>query len=327
MSKFKNCPPVLDSYLRYLELVEARAPATVDARYRDIKSFLQFLRSRCEDAPSAEEIAAGDIFVDQMDAAAVAAVTEEDVEDYLDYLVEEMHLKEQTVYRRKQSSLRMFYDYLLRHQQDLDVVIPRNPVPKGKRGECKTDEPCRALTPSEISKLLKAIEGEAAVRDTAIVLLIATTGLSISEVVKLRYADYREEILLVADRKVYLTEACQKAINRYLFEFRDPISDFLKDNTLFVTRTYRRRLTPRGLQKALQKHFDRAGVKATARDLRYTAVLELMKTARNECERSYIAGYLGYTKLKSLDSLPLPKTDPGDALPRMVENTWLGDLK
>lgn len=318
---YKNCPPVLESYLRYLKTVQNAAPKTIEARYWDIKCFLQFIRFSGEELT---EIPMNEIYVENMSTATVAAVTEDDIYDYLDHLTNEQHLSGLTVQRRV-GSIRMLYEYIYRHQEELGVVLARSPVPEIKSDSIPT-EPCRELTPSEISKVLRSIEGEAAVRDVAIVLLISTTGISIGELVKLRCEDYQEDTMLVAGRKVHLTGACQDALNAYLRDFRDPASEGLHDKTLFISRNYRRRLTARGVQKALQKHFDRAGVKATARDLRHTAVKELLKSARNECERSYIAGYLGYTSIKSLKNFHLPKPADTAPLPHLTENTWLNNI-
>lgn len=322
----KNCPPVLLSYLRYLEAVKNLAPNTVSARCMDIRGFLQYLQYHKEihtHHPNAQALPMNEIPVNSMDVATVAAVTEDDVEDYLDYLLQTRKVSEQTIYRRKASSLRMFYDYLIRHQDEFGISIVQNPVREAP-AVTSPASPCKVLSPSEIYRVLKAVEGEAATRDTAIILLISTTGVSLGELVRIRCEDYREDTLLVAGRKVYLTEGCRNAIDTYLQEFRDPAKDWLQDKTLFVSHNYRRRLTPRGVQKALQKHFDKAGVQGTARDLRHTAAIALLKTARNDCERSYIAGYLGYTNARSIQDLPLAKQST--EAPNLTEGTWLEDL-
>lgn len=319
---FKNCPPVLRSYLRYLETIKNQKPSTLRDRYLDIKVFLQFLKERSGEQTGP---AANEVWVEDIDPAVVAGVTEDDINDYLEYLAQQRHVAEVTIYRRKLPSLRKFYDYLIRHQDELGIQITSNPAPNVPPPSSPA-KPCRVLSRSEITRLLRAVSGETAVRDTAIVLLMVTTGLSVSEVAKIRYDDYHQDALFVAGRKIFLTENCQDAINRYISDFRDPLTDFLKDNTLFVTQNYRKRLSARGIQNALQKHFDRAGIDASARDLRYTAVIELLKNARNECERSYIAGRLGYSNPQSLNSLPLPKPEKDDILPSLVGNSWLGEL-
>lgn len=328
MPKFyKNCPPYLESYLRYLELVENKAASTLEYRCHDIRDFFKFLRRREDGVPTPAEVAAGDIFVAAMPVETVAAVTQDDIEEYLEYLIQDRKVSRQTACRRKATSLRCFYDYLLKQQVDLDVVMLTNPVPSFEISEDMLPaRPSRVLKPSELDKVLKAVEGIAATRDVAIILLIATTGLSSPDICKIRYEDYHDDHLIVNGRTIYLTEATQEAIQIYLHEFRDPLEDFLKDKTLFISRTLYKRLSPRGIQNALQKHFDRAGVDASARDLRYTAVVELLKNARNECERSYLAGYLGYTNLASLSRLPLPKTDSGDPVPQIMEDSWLNNL-
>ena len=328
MKIYKNCPPYLESYLRYLELVGNKAATTLDARCHDIRDFLKFLRRQEDGFPSPEEIAANDIFVAGLPAKTVAAVTEEDVEEYLEYLLEERKVSQQTIYTRKATSIRGFYDWLMKAQVDLGLVILKNPVPHfDVRSEFSPARPSRVLSHAELDKILKAVDGDAAVRDTAIILMVATTGLPATEVAKIKYRDYHEDHLVYQGKKIPLTEAAQKAIRVYLAEYRDPIEDFLKDKTLFVSRLKKKRLSPRGIQNALQKHFDRAGVEGSARDLRYTAVVELLKNARNECERAHLAGYLGYTDPAAIARLPLPKAEEtGDELHAALESSWLNRL-
>ena len=328
MKTYKNCPPYLESYLRYLELVGNKAATTLDARCHDIRDFLKFLRRREDGVPTPEEIAANDIFVAGLPPEAVAAVTEEDVEEYLEYLTAERKVSQQTIYTRKATSIRGFYDWLIKAQVDLGLTILQNPVPHfDVRSEFSPARPSRVLSHAELDKVLKAVDGDSAIRDVAMILLVATTGLAATELAKVKHRDYHGDYLVYRGRKIFLTEAAQKALRVYLAEYRDPIEDFLKDNTLFVSRLKKKRLSPRGIQNALQKHFDRAGVEGSARDLRYTAVVELLKNARNECERAHLAGYLGYTDPASISRLPLPKAeDTGEQFHAALENSWLNDL-
>ncbi len=345
---YKNCPPVLESYLRYLKTVKNNAPKTLDARYWDMKTFFTFLAQREPNTlQPAKDI---DYSIENITAATIAAVTEDDIADYLEYLVQDRHMTKLTIQRRKLPSLRQFYDYIFRYQEELGVSISKNPVQEHWE-DVIPSEPCRILSPAEISRVLEAIEKHAALntienqihnplvvvnpatRDKAIVLLIVTTGANIGELVKIRCQDYIEDTMIIAGRKVYLTEACQKALDAYIAEFRDPVEAVytdLHDNALFISNNYRRRLTPRGVQKALKKYFDRAEVNATARDLRYTAIAEMLKSARNECELAYIAGRLGYSNVSSvkqlLQQMGLPVPSDTNAMPNLISGTWLDNI-
>ena len=322
---YKNCPPVLEGYLRYLEIVKNQSRSTILNKLSDIRGLLQFIQARS--LPEDPTLKLSGVAVADMRAATVAGITEEDIEDYIEYLASDAKVSPNSIRRRKLVSFRRFFDYLIRHQEDLGIFIAANPVMDGAPG-INPENPGRVLSPSEVKRLLNAMDGATAGRDTAIVLLILTTGLSVSQIVKLRCQDYREDILLVDNRKIYLTGACQDALNAYLQTFRDPIDDLIHDNTIFVSDNYFRRLTPRAVQKALEKQFARAGIQATARDLQFTAVTELLKTARNDCERAYIAGYLGYTSMDFLRKHGLQKPSSTASAPvDMVENTWLADLE
>lgn len=345
---YKNCPPVLESYLRYLKTVKDNAPKTLDVRYRDVKTFLTYLVQRENDAPlTSSEL---ENRIAHLTTESIAAVTEEDIEDYLDYLAKELHLTELTIQQRKLPSLRQFYNYIFRYQEELGVTLLQNPV--RQHWEMKVpSEPCRILSPTEITCVLDAIDKHAAlnttenfgngplvavnpaVRDKAIVLLIATTGVSTKELIKIRCQDYIEDTMVVAGRKVHLTEACREALDTYLVEFREPIEAAYNDfheNALFVSHNYRRSLTDRGIQNALKKHFDRAGVTGTARDLRYTAMAEMFKSARNECELAYIAGRFGYnspaTAKQLLQQMGIPYPGEGKEMPDLISGTWLDSI-
>lgn len=345
---YKNCPPVLESYLRYLKTVKNNAPKTIYVRYCDVKSFLIFFVQRESGTP----LATKDIeqSIENVSAATIAAVTEDDISDYLEYLVEERHMTKLTIQRRKLPSLRQFYNYIFRYQEELGVSISKNPVQEHWEKAIPAD-PCRILSPAEISKVLDTIDKYAvlssmendtqnagvvtnpAVRDKAIVLLLVTTGISVDELIRVRCQDYIEDTMIVAGRKVHLTEACRDALDTYLAEFRDPIEAAytnLHDNALFITNNHRRRLSIRGVQNALKKHFDRAEVNATARDLRYTAIAEMLKSARNECELAYIAGRLGYSNVSSVKQLllqmGLPIPSDTNAMPDLISGTWLDNI-
>ena len=65
----------------------------------------------------------------------------------------------------------------------------------------------------------------------------------------------------------------------------------------------------------------------TARDLRYTAMAEMFKSARNECELAYIAGRFGYnspaTAKQLLQQMGIPYPGEGKEMPDLISGTWL----
>ena len=323
--RFRNCPAVLKSYLRYMEVVLDHAENTLVCRRTDIRCFLQFMKRQRGGPELGSNIPMNEIWVEGMSAEDVADVSRKDIEDYLKYLSQERRVCQSTIYRRYIASLRKFYDYLLQNKEELGIRIETNPVQYTHIPTTTAATPSRVLSKYEITKVLKSIQGPVAVRDAAIILLIATTGLTVQEVVSIRYQDYRETELIVAGRKVPLTDNCQQAIEKYILEFRDPMGDYIKDNTLFLTPTHRKRLSTRGLQNALQKHFLRAGVDASARDLRQTAITEILKNARNDCERAYLAGCLGYANNSPISQL-LPTAESQETISRLVQSSWLNDL-
>ncbi len=320
---FENCPPFLSGYLRYLMAVKNRSESTIVSVYREIKEFLLFIKRRSTPPLSPEEETD---FIQDMAAWTVAELTAEDLDEFVEYLDTTVHNSGPTI-SKKISGLKGFYDYLIRNQEELGITIGVNPA-AGLKGVPYRGSQCRLLSAQEVKAVLRAVNGEAAVRDRAILLLMCTTGLRLNELVKLKHDDYDGDCLMANGRRLTLTEQCKSALDAYLTEFRDEIAQGLHDRTLFISRNYRRRLTPRGIQKALQKHFDAAGVKGTPKDLRFTAATELLSTAKNPHEQAILANYLGYRNPASLKQFALPQSrDNPTLIDGALDKTWLGDLK
>ena len=298
-TEYKNCPAVLVGYLRYLDVVKKRSPNTVYSRYLDIKAFLLYLAQQKDDNPELPPGTKPDIT--GMDTAFIAAVSEAEIDAYFDSL-SAAGISDQSIYRRRLGSLRMFYEYLIRNRDELGISIGINPVPV-RLSPTQAASPCRRISRAEIDSVLDAIEGESAAREKAIILLVANTGASLHELAIAKYRNYdpKAMTLTVSGRTVTLNAETNRAIQIYISDYRQPIEEYLKDNTLFVSKRCLTRLTDRGIEKAIAKHFERAGIPGRARDLRYTAVLNMMESAKDDTERVLIAHRLGYSSPQILD--------------------------
>lgn len=307
---YDNCPVFLTSYLRYLTMVKNQSKGTVNGVYHNLKSFLQFQHNRKLSPPLPDE-AIQSVDISNMTVWEVAELGEEDIEDYIDHL-ETVVKNGQVTIRHKLVHLRSFWSYLIRNQEELGISISQNPAANLRADNIKYTR-SRVVTDAEVHRILRAMAGETALRDRAMMLVILSTGAQLSQLTRIHCEDVADGKIKIGQRYVYISEECQEAIDDYLQEYRDPISEGMKDKALFVSQKLRRRLTPRGIQKALEKHFSAAGINATASDLRFTAAKRLLEQAANRYERAVIAEYLGYKSLNSLAQFQLPPLD-NDAL-------------
>lgn len=123
----------------------------------------------------------------------------------------------------------------------------------------------RYLTLDQSIDLLKAVDGKNQERDYAILTLFLNCGLRISELVGLNIQDIQGETLRVLGkgnkvRILYLNEACQDALNRYL-AVRRPISG--RDaNALFLS-TRNERISRSNVHAMVKKRLLEAGLDAS----------------------------------------------------------------
>lgn len=305
--QFPDCPAFLTAYLRYLELFQDRTKNTVNSAYLTLREFLQYIhyKNKILTRPTTAD-AHKDMSICNMELREVAAVSRDDINEYLCFLDTVTRNTSGTM-RRKLSLIRVFYEYLCDHQVDLGISFGKNPtdkiaVPTVPIGDRKLN-----LVPQkDLTAILAAIEGENAVRDRAIILLISTTGLTVREVADLNEDSYdpRRNRLITRgfdSRIVALTEGCMEALDNYLQEFRSPLEDEIRDKALFVSLRLRRRITVRCIQKAIAKHVSAAGFEAkgyTAQDLRDTAVVTILNGTPDP-NKSAVMEYLGFRSPKS----------------------------
>ena len=99
---YKNCPPVLEGYLRYLEIVKNQSRSTILNKLSDIRGLLQFIQARS--LPEDPTLKLSGVAGADMRAATVAGITEEDIEDYIEYLASDAKVSPNSIRRRKLGS-------------------------------------------------------------------------------------------------------------------------------------------------------------------------------------------------------------------------------
>ena len=135
------------------------------------------------------------------------------------------------------------------------------------------------LSIKECRSLVDCIDGPEQARDKCMVILLLNCGMRLSELVSLDLSDIREDTMILAgkgrkERTVYLNEACQAAIAKYLEE-RGIGEDY--DGTgvpLFVSQKTGKRITGRRVEQILEKLFVKTGIAGrgySTHKLRHTA--------------------------------------------------------
>lgn len=169
--------------------------------------------------------------------------------------------------------LRSFFKYLIR--QDVPVLAPEKiELPKSE------SRSLRFLTTEQVERLLNGpgLTGERQLRDKAILEVLFSTGLRVSELVNLNRETVdpdRKEFGVIGKggrpRVVFLSDRAAKWLKLYLAKRQD------QDKALFVSKAGR--LTARSVQRLVGKYCRRAKlpVKITPHGLRHSFATDLLR--------------------------------------------------
>lgn len=298
-SNYDNCPDFLERYLvNYLSSFSNKKPSTVIECCTTLREFLQFIhyKTRFHHIPETKD-AHKDLDITCVTLEEVCIVSQDDIEEYLVFLETIVRNKSATL-KKKLCLLREFYGYIANNADDLGVHLAHgDPVRyiTAPRAELNTARP---LSRSDVKRLMLGVSGETALRDRAIILLIATTALTLSQVVSLNRSSVDNGILTVQHsgkvRTIPLGAECQELLNEYLLE-----SDnyFEGDSALFKSIDGKSRLTPRAIQLRITKAAANAGLQGmnvTAQSLRDTGA-ELILSSATPFQRRSLLRRLGYS--------------------------------
>lgn len=235
---------LLREYLEYLEIEKSRSPLTSANYARYIRRFLDWSK-----------------------VSEPEAITEDLVRKYRVSLNHALDEHGRTLKRVTQTyaviALRGFLKYL---EQRGVATLPHEKLELGKTEERAIE----FLLPDEVRRLLKAPKGEslAALRDKAILEMLFSTGLRVSELARLGRDDVdlrRSEFSVRGKggkiRLVFLSKTSREALERYLNKRTDT------DMALFARASRRGfgakddlRLSVRGIQRLVDKYARRAGI-------------------------------------------------------------------
>ncbi len=233
---WQECPDLLRGYLGYMETIKGRSSKTVDEYYTDLRTFFRYMKRERGLVPAGTDDK--DIAITDIDLPFVQAITLNDVYEYLNYAKNERGNSNKTR-ARKTSSLRMFFRYLT----DKTHQLSYNPVQNLDTPKAKKTLP-KYLTLEQSLELLTKVGGEFPERDYCMLVLLLNCGLRRAELAGLNLDDIgRDNTLRVRgkgnkERIVYLNEACQEAIRKYLAV--RPVDGVKDKKALFLSRLKQR---------------------------------------------------------------------------------------
>lgn len=223
---FMSLKKLVLEYLEYLEIEKNRSPKTVENYHRYLRRFLDWAK------------------IDQSQE-----ITEKLVRKWRVYL-NRQNLKQNTQ-QYYIIGLRGFLRFL--SKQDVKSLPPE----KVELGKQKKPE-VTFLEKEELKRLLKAPDN---LRDKAILEVLFSTGLRVSELVGLdrEQIDFKRGEFSVRGkgdkiRLVFLSETAKEALSLYLAEREDP------NLALFVNQQDNSRLTSRSVQRIVKKWAAKAGI-------------------------------------------------------------------
>ena len=180
-------------------------------------------------------------------------ITYKEIMVYVKYLKEKEKLKSTSI-NRHLSSLRSFYNYLLREN-----VIKANPfsLVNGPKNEKKLPN---YMKYSEFEMLVETCdETPLGIRNRALLELLLATGARIGEIIAIRISDIQfstREIKVLGkgnkERICYFNEYCEKALLRYIENARPLLLKNKTSNRLFINHLGGD-LTDRGVRDILDK--------------------------------------------------------------------------
>jgi len=279
---------LIQQFIHYLGLEKNASPHTCRCYRKDLEGFEDFLKSSGMYLNSA-----GDVQIEKVDRMAIRK--------YMSFL----HRKnKKSSIARKISTLRSFFKYLIREQ-----VIPSNPAksvssPKVEKTLPTTltvDEAFRLMeSPRSIPEKSSEMSKQNGVRDRAILELLYSSGLRVSELVGLNLNQLDSDLGIVRvmgkGRKERIVPVGVKAIDA-LKAYLEGRGGLTGDGPIFINHTGGR-LTARTVGRLIKKYARHSGIfrKVSPHSLRHTFATHLLDAGADIRE---IQEMLGHSSLST----------------------------
>ena len=225
-------------------------------------------------------------------------ITEKEIKEYLEYLMEEQNKKPSTI-SRMIASIRSFYQFEMKNKK-----VNEDPTEKVQSPKIEKKAPC-VLTTKEVELLLEQPTDEdlKGIRDKAMLEFAYATGMRVTEIISLNVEDVNIEQEYVQckngkkTREIPLGKMALSAIKDYLNKARDILVKSDKEKALFVN-VNGKRLTRQGFWKIIKYYQEQAHIDKdiTPHTLRHSFATHLLQ---NGAELKAIQTMLGHSDISS----------------------------
>lgn len=295
--RYEDCPPLLDRYIRHTIAISNKAKRTVNSYVVDIFLFLRFYARLSGKVP--EDMPLNDVKIKTLTDAEICAVTSDDIFTFLFFLADDRKNSPGTR-KHKLSSLRSFYNYVLR----VEKSIEKNPVDFVERPSTKGQaaKPPKFLELDQAKTLLGTIDGEFQERDYCMILLFLTCGMRLSELTSIDLKNISDKTIKIIGkgnkpRTIPLNQMCLDAIAEYR-AIRDNLPNLIDKDALFVSKRTGKRIGNRQVEKLVSKYIAESGLQSTGcttHSLRHSAATMYYR-AGNDLQ--LLAAILGHSSTK-----------------------------
>ena len=296
LDAINDVPDIVMEFLEYHSTVRGHSDLTVNGYYHDLKILFRYLKRRRHCVPN--DIPFNEIDITDVDLDFIRQIKIEELYRYQSFSPGGSASLSAASRCRRTSTVKSFFNYLTlkRHLLDFNICQELD-MPKRQASLP------RYLEESECERLLAACDGSFAYRDYAILMLLLSCGLRVSELVSLNVTDVYEDHVRVLgkgnkERIVFFAEGCREALDDYL-DVRNV--EHVKEsdkNALFISRK-NCRITVRGIQNMLDSKLLAAGLDASRyspHKLRHTAATLMLK---NGVDTRALQEVLGHSNLNT----------------------------
>ena len=275
---YDDVPVYIENFLEYMVAIKNRSQTTVKEYYYDLRYAFKYLKlskllkynDKNIDKELIEKTDIKDLNLDF-----IKKITLIDLHKYLNYLSAN-NLDKPTTRARKVAALKSFFNYLAFKEKVLD----KNPTVELETPKLSKRLP-KYLSLDESVNLLHCVDGEFKERDFCILTLFLNCGLRLSDLVNINMVHIRDNVLTVVgkgdkERSVYLNDACQKALKRYIAVRPKDVKDH---EALFVSKRGTR-IGRRTVEMMVKKYITLSGLdpkKYSPHKLRHTAATLMHK--------------------------------------------------
>ncbi len=273
----KELPVLVREFASYKSVIQQCSPKTVEEYCFDLRTFFRYIIAEREGIPT-ESDEFEKINISGVGLDVISSVTAADIYEFFLY-VDKTRGNKAAAKARKLSAIKAFYKYLTQKKGIIEV----NPAANIESPKKKQSLP-KHLSLEESVLLLDSVKSDAEsktrLRDYCIITLFLNTGMRLSELVGISFADIDRELRSLRvigkgnkERVIYLNEACRVAISDYLPERAAQETKDPRETALFVS-SQGKRISVKTVQWLVGKYLSAAGLEYkhfSTHKLRHTA--------------------------------------------------------